>query len=364
MNHIIKRTDFAGTTAFVLVILSFFLPAFAKLSSTKAQEAAMVAKAMRVSEKLYERLNDAYGKQDGYADEIAALTKQVGGLEDGILSDMAVANDVARLLVFSQYKDTKFFRAVDGFDPAADELNRADRKRYYTAKARIRSERAAPFVDSVKKQWFACIAGDCMRAARYGADAEKCCAFVRTFAEKNKVADRLIDESQCRITQESARYFVAEAFRFGRTGEKEKSLKLALQGIKEIPPLTVIADTMACTRWKSEGVLLAHYDSLFVRPLCAAAGKKNADEIRTAVCDRYWQYRQLAAMVLVRITTPSSDAFDLFKKAGKDEVLKHDGQIAAAELLLWKKAKKLKEFKSEFPERYALAKRTAGQKKK
>lgn len=104
-------------------------------------------------------------------------------------------------------------------------------------------------------------------------------------------------------------------------------------------------------------MLLARYDSLFVRPLCAAAGDKNADEVRIEVCDRYWQYRQLVSAVLLRVTTPSSGAFGLFKKAGKDDVLRHDGRIAVAEVQLWKKAKKLKEFKTDFPERYALAKR-------
>jgi hypothetical protein len=363
MNPFINFTNSIKATITACIVLALCAPAFAKLSSTKGQEAAMVARAMRVSEKLFERLNDAYGKQDGYAAEIAGLSKEVGGYEGGILNDMAVANDVARLLVFSQYKDTKFFGAVDGFDPAADELDLADRKRYYSAKARIRSERAAPFVDSVTKQWFSCLARDCMRAARYGADAEKCGSFVRAFGEKNKVAGRLIDESQCRITLEGARWFVAEAFRLGRAREYDKALKTALRAIKEIPPLTVIADTIACTRWKSEGVLLARYDSLFVRPLCYAAGMPGADEIRAEVVGRYWQYRPLVAAVLVRMTAPSSDAFALFKKAGKDEVLKYDGHIALAEMHLWKKAKRLKEFKTEYPERWELAKKSVVKKK-
>jgi hypothetical protein len=349
-------------TAVIMVMALMVLPCRARLSSTRAQESNMVAKAMRVSEKWLRRLNDTYGKQDDYAAEIALLGKEIGGHEDGILNDMAIANDVAKLSVYSQYKDAKLFRALDDFDRAADELGTFDKKRYYMAKARLRSERQAPFVDSVRRQWFSCLAADCWRAARYGGDAEKCGTLARTFAKKNKLADRLLDESLCRITQEYARYFLAEAYGLRRTHEEEKILKLALQGIKEIPPLTVIGDSAGCTRWKSEGVLVTRYDSLFVRPLCAAAGSRKADEIRVEVCDRYWQYRQLVSAVLLRITTPSSDAFGLFEKAGKDAALKLDGRIAFAEMRLWKTAKKLKEYKKEFPERYELAKRTAAQK--
>jgi hypothetical protein len=348
----------------LFAITGFFLPCYAKLSSTKAQEAAMVARAMPVSEKLLQRLNDAWGKQDDYAAEAALLANEIGHYEDGILNDMAIANDVARLLVYSQYKDTKLFTAMDDFDRAADLLGVPDRMRYYMAKARLRSERQAPFVDSVKRQWFSGLSADCRRAALYGGDAEKCHELARKFAQKNNVPDHLLDESSCRTTQEYARWFVNEAFRLGRAHGDEKALKIALKGIKEVPPLTVLADTAGCTKWKSEGELLARYDSLFVRPLCAAVGNRKADKIRLLVCDRYGEYRPLAAAVLVRISTPSSDAFDLFKKAGKDAVLQHDGRIAVAERQLWKKAGKLKEYKKEFPERYELARRTAGAGKK
>ena len=343
----------------LFAITGFFLPCYAKLSSAKTQEAAMVARAMPASEKLLHRLNDAYGRQDDYAAEAALLGNEIGDYEDGILNDMAIANDVARLLVYSQYKDAKLFTAMDDFDRAADQLGAPDRMRYYMAKARLRSERQAPFADSIIRQWFSCLSADCRRAARYGGDAEKCQGLARKFAQKNSLPARLLDESLCRITQEYARWFVNEAVRLSRTGAGEKALKLALRGIKEVPPLTVIADTSGCTKWKSEGILLARYDSLFVRPLCAAAGNRRADRIRVEVVDRYGEYRPLAAAVLVRIGTPSSDAFGLFKKAGKDAVLLHDGAIAAAELALWKKAGKLKEYKKEFPERYALAKRNA-----
>ena len=325
----------------------------------------MVSAALRVSDRVFKLINDAYGKQEDYTDETADLAKDIGGYEGGILSDMAVANDIARLLVYSRYKDTKLFAVIDDFDRAGEELGALDRKRYYTAKARLRSERAAPQIDLVTLDWFSRLSADCRRAARWGADAGKCVSFARAFAEKNKIQDRRLEESLCRIMQESARYCTAEAFRLSRSRDRDKALKAALQGIKEIEPLTVIADTDGCTRWKSEGVLLARYDSLFVRPLCfAAGGTKNADEVRVEVCDRYWQYRTLVSAVLPRIVTPSSAAFGLFKKAGKDDVLRHDGRIAVAEVLLWKKARKLKEFKTDYPERYALAKRSAAAKKR
>lgn len=324
----------------------------------------MVSAALRVSDRVFKLINDAYGKQEDYDEETADLAREIRGYEGGILGDMAVANDVARLLVYSRYKDTKLFGAIDDFDRAADHLAAADRRRYYTAKARLRAERAAPQVELVTLDWFSRLSADCRRAARWGADAGKCAGYARSFAEKNRIQDRRLEESLCRITQESARYFTAEAFRLSRLRDRRKALKVALQGIREIEPLSVIADTDGCTRWKSEGVLLARYDSLFVRPLCAAAGHQGADEVRVEVCDRYWQYRPLAAAVLPRVTTPSSGAFSLFKKAGKDDILRHDGRIAVAEMLLWKKAGKLKGFKTDFPERYALAKKTLGTKKR
>ena len=359
-----KRISLLKASASLLVIVALCLPAFARLSSTKAQEATMVARAMKISEKWLRRLNDAYGKQDGYDEEIARLRKEIARDEGGILNEMAVATDMARLTVFSQYKDTKLFTALDDFDRAADALGTADRMRYYLAKARLRSGRTAPFVDSVLQEWSAGLTADCMRAARCGGETETCAELARAFAKNNKLADRLLDESLCRIVQESARWFVAEARRLRRAGNRGKALKLALQAVKTIEPLTVITDTAACTKWKSEGMLLARYDSLFVRPLCAAAGGKGGDEIRLRVADRYWEYRPLVAAVLVRVTTPSSDAFSLFKKAGKDERLMLDGRIAAAEMLLWKKAGRFKEFKKEFPERYGLAKRHADTGKK
>jgi hypothetical protein len=292
------------------------------------------------------------------------LSKAFGNYESGILNDMAVANDMARLSVFSRYKDSRLFGRMDGFDRAADRLGQADRKRYYMAKSRLRSEKAPPLIDSVTKEWFSLLSADCCRAARLGNDAEKCVSYARSFAEKCRLPGRVLDESTCRITQEYARHITSEAFRLAKARDREKALRLGLAGIKEIPPLTVLADTDDCSRWKSEGVLLARYDSLFVRPLCAAAGSgRGADEIRTRVCERYWQHRQLVAAVLPRVATPSSDAFSLFKKAGRDDVLRHDGRIAVSEMLLWKKAGKLKEYRTEFPERFALAKRTAVQKK-
>jgi hypothetical protein len=332
----------------------------ARLVSTRAQVAKMVASAVRTSEKLYKRLTAVYGSQEEHEEEIADLAREIRRYEDGILGDMAVANDMARLIVYSRYKDTKLFGTVDEFDRAADRLGAADRMRYYAAKARLRSRRVAPKIDLVTLDWFSRLSADCRRAARWGADAKKCASFARAFAAKNGIQDHLLDETLCRIIQESARYFTTVARRLARARDRRKALKIALLGIKKIKPLSVIADSDGCTRWKSNGVLLARYDSLFVRPLCAAAGRKNADEIRVAVCDRYWRYRPLVSRVLPRVVTPSSGAFSLFKKAGRDDVLRHYGRIAAAELKLWKKAKKLGEFKRKYPERYALARRSMG----
>jgi hypothetical protein len=358
-----KRTRIVSTASKAVIaglaVIGLVWPGHAKLSSTKTQESNMVNKAAPVAEKWLRRLNNTYGKNDTCAKEAHDLCKEIGGYEDGILNDMAIASDVARLLVYAQRKDALLFRAIDDFDRAADQLGTVDQRRYYVAKAMFRSECSLPAAaaDSVKQQWLSCLVKDCCRASRSGCDAEKSAGFVRHFTDKNSLKGRLLDESSCRITQEYARYFVAEAAALRRRHDDAAAFKIALRGIKEIPALTPL-DTMVCARWKSQVTLLSLYDSLFVRPLAASAGA-SGDEFNIEVCGgRNWQYRQLVAAVLVRIRSPSSDAFDLFEKAGKDDILQHDGRIAVAEMRLWKKAGKLNDFRKKFPERFDLAHRT------
>lgn len=317
----------------------------------------MVARAAPVSEKWVRYLNDTLGKNDTCAQEIAGRCKEIGGYGDGIFNDMGVQGDVGRLLFFAEHKDQRFFKAIDDFDNAAEQLGTNDRMRYYAAKAGLRAERKAPSTDSVKRDWFTCLVNDCCRASRNGYEADKSGDLLRKFTENNGLKERFVTEASCRITVEYARYFVAETKRLHYRHEDKKAFKTALKGIKEVPALSPL-DTAQCAKWKSQEELLSQYDSCFVRPLSAYVGS-GKDELRIEVCSRYWQYRKLVALVIVRIRTPSSDAFDLFEKAGKDVILQHDGRIAAAEYALWKKDGKAKEFKKKFPERYLLARRAA-----
>jgi hypothetical protein len=335
----------------------FCLPCHAKLTSTKNQEASMVGRAAPVSEKWVRLLNDTYGKKDPYAQEVVDLCKEIGGYEDGVMNDMSIANDVGRLVVYAQRKDRLLFRAIDEFDNAAEQLGGNDRMRYYAAKAQIRSACRAPAIDSIKREWLSGIINDCCRATRNGQEVEKSIGPVRRFTERNGLKERAASEAACRITVEYARYFLTEAKLLHLRHDDKKAFKTALRGIKEIPALSPL-DTALCAKWKSQDELLSLYDSCFVRPLSVCAGARS-DELKIEVCNRYWQQRKLVASVIVRIRTPSSDAFDLFEKAGNDVILQHDGRIAAAELALWKKAGKGKEFKKKYPERWQLARRIA-----
>jgi hypothetical protein len=180
---------------------------------------------------------------------------------------------------------------------------------------------------------------------------------VRRFEERKSSEERVLGESACRITQQYARFFLAEAKSLHRRHDEKRAFKTAVQAIKEIPALSSL-DSGSCNKWKSEDALLILYDSVFVRPLSLYTGVLG-DEFNIEVCKRYWQHRKLAALVIVRIHAPLSDAFDLFEKAGEDDILRHDGRIAVAELSLWKKAGKLKEFRKKFPDRYAFARRAS-----
>lgn len=338
------------------IIFVFIMPCGAKLSSTKTQEANMVARAASVSEKWVRFLNDTLGKNDTCAQEIADLSRKIRGYGDGILSDMGILGDVGRLYFFSR-RLNRLFRAINEFDNAVEQLTASDRRRYYIAKAELRSETIAPVQDSIKRDWFSCLQSDCCRATRSGFEADKSMDFIHRFAEKNGLKENVAAEAGCRITVEYARFFLSDAKRERQKHDDKKAFKTAVQGIRAIPALSPL-DTALCAKWKSQEDLLSLYDSCFVRPLSLCAGGR-ADEFRIEVCSRYWQYRKLVASVIVRIRTPSSGAFDIFEKAGSDVILQHDGRIAAAELALWKRAGKGKEFREKFPERYQLARKAA-----
>lgn len=326
----------------------------------------MVARAAPAAEKWFRHLNRVYEKTDDFTEDIIAFCKKTGGYEDGILNDMAIANDVGRICIFAERRNGLLLRGIDDFDAAAEQLNTMDRQRYYAAKARIRSGLAVPAIDSIKQEWLVRLVNDCCRASQYGFDAEKCSDFVGDFTgrfkkEKGSV-ERVRGEAVCRITQHYARFLLAEAKSFHRRHEYKKAYKSAVKAIDRVPASSVM-DTALCARWKSEDELLTLYDSVFIRPFSLYAGTYG-DEFRTEVCNKFWAHRRLVALVIVRIRTPSSDAFDLFEKAGEDVILRHDGRIAVTELSLWKKAGRLKDFKKEFPDRYAFARRASASRNK
>jgi hypothetical protein len=337
------------------VLLSVF-PAAAKLVSTKDQEFKMIGIAVPASEKWLRHFNESYKKNNAYDKEIDDLAGDAGGLAGGIFNDMYIVKDVARLCVYAKHEDVRLLRGFEDFDRAAERLCAEDRMRYYSAKAKLCpqmvSETAA---DGLKKVWLAQLTQDCLAASKNGYPAEKSIDMVRQFVEKHGLKAVVLDETVCRAYQNYARYFLTKARELHAKNLDKEVFESAVDALKEIPwPHNLAFD--ACGTIKSDDDLLAAYDRNFIRPLSSLCGNY-ADEFDLDACDRLWDQKKLVSLVLPRVIRPSSDAFSLFEKAGNDDVLKNDVRIARAELALWKKAKKSREFKKKFPERYRLATR-------
>jgi hypothetical protein len=339
-----------------LAVLLIFFPTAAKLLSTKDQEFRMIGIAVPASEKWLRHFNESYKKNNAYDKEIDDIANDAGGLAGGIFNDMYIVKDVARLCVYAKNEDVRLLRGFDDFDKAAERLCAEDRMRYYSAKAKLCpqmvSETAA---DGLKKVWLGQLTQDCLAAAKNGHPAEKSIDMVRQFVEKHGLKAVVLDETVCRAYQNYARYFLTKAKELHAKRLDKEAFESAADALKEIPwPRNLAFD--ACGTIKSDDELLSAYDRNFLKPLSSLCGNY-ADEFEIAACDRLWDQKKLVSLLLPRITRPSSDAFSLFEKAGNDDVLKSDVRIARAELALWKKAKKTREFKKEFPERYRLATR-------
>lgn len=324
----------------------------AKLFSTKAQEENMVSKAVEVSEKWNRYLNDAY-RNDGGATEMKSLFNAAAGYGGGIFSDMAICNEMLRLRFHAQRGDEASLRAMDEFDAAAEELCTRDKERYYAAKAMLRSRATGVTGAALKTAWFSRLTNDCLRASRFGYDAKTGIACVSRFAEKNGLKALAADEAACRIRYEYAAFFLAEAESLHVRNKDEEALKTAIRGIERIPVESKL-DSGACNKWRSGEAMLAAYDGLFIQPLAKCTGKYR-EKLIVESCKRHWKHKKLVAKLLPRILSPSPDAFDIFRKAGRDSALKSNTAIAAAEFFLWKKADKGDEFKKKYPERFRMA---------
>jgi hypothetical protein len=292
--------------ALACAALCLAVPAAARLASTKAQESAMIARIVPVTEKWLRHINDSFDKNEALQDEITAIAKDLGSLENGIFNDMYIGTDVARLLVYAQRKDPRLVRALDDFDRGADLLCAGDRLRYYTAKARLYTEKLSEPPDSLKRDWLARLVNDCASASRNGLDADKSLDMVRKFIDRNAVKAVVLDEPSCRIHQDYGRFFLAAIKSLRAQGKHREAFESALQAVREIPPLSNL-DFGACGVQKSDAELCAAYDRNFVLPLSSYLGR-NKDELQTEVCRKYWEHKKLVSLVLTRIATPLPDA--------------------------------------------------------
>jgi hypothetical protein len=327
-------------------------PCSARLQSSKAQEEAMVKAAVAVSEKWQGALGRTFRADDSTQAEVALVRKQVEARENGIFADMSIGADVATMVVSARRRG-RGMGSLDGFDEAAAELAPADQVRYYCAKAAIHAEffAAARTGDSLNV-WLEREVVDYCRAAANGFAPREVLSIVKQQAAQAGLMYYPMDACSCRVYQAYLPFVVANARAAHELHRQREAYGIALGIMKELPPsLSLKRDACGLN---DPIQLAAFYDSRLVRPLSRLLGS-DEEEFVLETCDAYWDNRQLMALLLPRVRTPSNKAFGLFRRAGEDDVLKADRNIALAELALWKRARKLAQFKRDYPARYRVA---------
>jgi hypothetical protein len=334
-------------------VLSVFSRADARLSSTGAQESRMIKIAVQVGERWQSSLNDFFRKNESILSEVAQQRKEIGSYETGILEDMSIASEIASMVVYAQHVNPVEIRAIDGFDSAAEKLSNIDQVRYYCAKARIHGG----FVKTgLNPDTFAIImekqVNDYCRAAENGFEPKKAVAAVSRQIGDAGFDKSYLDQYMCRIYQAYLPFAITKIKELHGARKYRDGFELAARTMREIPP-TMNLKTSDCAAGGGPESIQT-YDSRLIAAACRYLATY-ADQLLVETCREYWENKPLVSLLLPRIKSPSRDAFDLFKKAGEDESLKHSGAIAWAELSIWKKAAKLKEFKKLYPDRYRLA---------
>ena len=134
--------------------------------------------------------------------------------------------------------------------------------------------------------------------------------------------------------------------------KSKEALSLAREAIRNIKP----DDNICSDNWTavSQSACARCYYFNVVKPIGEVLGS-NRQTLFEETCIKYWNNEYLVRLLLVQLDQPTPDAFSLFKKAGNTNELKTDRTIATAEYAVWKKARRLKEFRTEYPERYKLA---------
>jgi hypothetical protein len=325
----------------------------ARLSSTGAQESRMIKIAVQVGERWQSAQSDDFRKNESIQTEVARQRKEIGGYETGILEDMSIGTEMAAMIVYARHTTPAEIRALDGFDSAAEKLSGTDQVRYYSAKARIHSD----FVKTgLGPETFAVLmeelVNDYCRAAENGFEAKKAIAAVGRQIGDAGYDKSYLDQYVCRIYQAYLPFAIAQIKELHGARKYRDGFDLATRTMREIPP-SMNLKTADCAAGNGPEAIQI-YSNRLIAPACKYLGAY-ADQLLVETCQEYWENKELASLLLPRIKSPSRDAFDLFKKSGEDESLKLNSAIAWAELSIWKKAGKLKEFKKLYPERYRLA---------
>jgi hypothetical protein len=325
----------------------------AKLASPRAQESRMIKSAVAASDAWRATIPGDFFKNDSVKAEVASTRKQVSELERSILDDMNISSDVAAMVVYSRRHDSFDLRAIDAFDAAAGTLVRDDRARYYSAKAKVRSDliRTSTVRDSILS-WLDRVVRDYCSAALNGYDYKKVIGAIKWQLENAGFKDLMLDDYTCRLTQAHVAYVVARVKELHSAGKDKDAYSLAVETMRDLAP-TVSLKADGCKL--TDGAELAKaYDVAFLAPVCRNLGT-SASLFLMETCDRYWDNKAFVALELPKVNSATKPALDMFHRAAEDDSLKGDRPIAEAELAAWRKAGRVKEYRKLYPDRYKMA---------
>jgi hypothetical protein len=333
-------------------ILCMAAVAAAKIQSSAAQEKRMIETAIRIIERWEARVPAGCASDPENAKAIDGYQRQFESHEAGILRDMNIAVDMARFCVCAR-QDLRLLAAINDLDSAAARLGADDQARYWGAKYQVHMSIAhdAQAPDSVR-QWVRQAFTDRDKQVRLRPDINRIIDETATDIGKFDLSPPLsLDSAAIQWRRIAARVYVEKTKKLRPHGHK-KAFEVARQAIRDLQP-----DQNLCAGGNtscSPSDCARCYDQALVQPLCAAIGN-DAQTLIEELCNRYEKNEYLLRILIPRLSRPTSGALAILRRVHTDDALKSDRGLAWIELTLWKKAKRLKEFKKQYPERYRLA---------
>jgi len=266
---------------------------------------------------------------------------------------MNISEDATWFYIYGHEKP-EVLTALDQLDTAAFCLSVEDQERYFEAKYEIHHtlfEESKNRSDSLKL-WMQRMAFDQESLLRINLNLKHTLNLLISDIEKYELTKSFPPESISNHFRRIAAVTYVLKVRKTRQHNHKAAIVLARNAVKDIKP----EDNLCTDTWYSvsNSTCARCYDQILVKSLCGTLGG-DGQLLMEEVCSRYWNNENITKLLLLRFTKPTSNAFDLFRKAGNTDELKNNRIIAWTEMTLWKKAHKFRKFKKEYPERYRLA---------